>query len=134
MATPAVATAGRRQRSEEADALHGVVMAVTGASGGMIAAFEALGGNLPIILLPTMGLLTGLARREAALTAWSAVLIWAMVLSMAPGSAILAPALMGVTCLAFAVGPDRLVDWVHDEWVGRMGEEPVDVGWIQEDA
>lgn len=134
MAIPAVATGARRQRSEEADALFGAVMALTAASGGMIAAFEALDGNLPVLLLPTIGLLAGLARREPTLSAWSAVLIWAMVLPMAPGVAILAPALMGVACLAFAIGPDRLLDWVHDEWIGRMGGEAAEVGWIEEES
>lgn len=133
MAVPLAATRARHQRSEEADALYGVVVALTAASGGMIAAFGALAGNLPIILLPTGALLVGLVRRLPPLTAWSGVLVWAMVLPMAPGVAILAPVMMGVACLAFAIGPDRLLDWVHDEWIGRMGDEPVEVGWIEED-
>jgi hypothetical protein len=134
MATPAVATTVRRQRSEEADALFGAVMALSAVSGGMIAAFEALDGNFPVLLLPTIGLLGGLAGRRPALSAWSAAVIWAMVLPMAPGVAIVAPALMGAACLAFAVGPDRLLDWVHDEWIGRMGDEPAEVGWIEEES
>jgi hypothetical protein len=133
MATPAVATGARRQRTEEANALHGVVMALSATCGGMIAGFEALDRSVPFILLPTAGLLVGLARRSPPLTAWSALLVWALVLPMAPGVAILAPMLMGVVCLAFAIGPDRLIDWVHDEWIGRMGDEPVEVGWIEED-
>jgi hypothetical protein len=133
MAIPAAATGVRRQRSDEADALYGVVMALTAASGAMIAGFEALDAAFPIILLPTLGLLVGLARHALPLTAWSAVLVWALVLPMAPGVAILAPLLMGVLSLAFAIGPDRLLDWVHDEWIGRVGDERVELGWIEED-
>ncbi len=132
MATPAVATTVR-QRSEEVDALYGVVVALTAASGGMIAVFDAVDGRLSLIVLPTVAVVAGLARHSVPLTAWSGVALWLMVLPMAPGMAILAPALMVIGCLAFAVGPDRLLDWVHDEWVGRMGDEPVEVGWIEED-
>lgn len=134
MAIPAVATIARRQRSEEADALFGAVMALTAACGGMLTAFEALDAKLPVILLPTIGLMVGLARRAPTHAAWSGLAIWALVLPMAPGIAILAPALMAVACLALAIGPDRLLDWVHDEWIGRMGDEPVEVGWIEEDG
>jgi hypothetical protein len=133
MAIPAAATGARHQRSEEADALYGVVVAITAASGGMIGGFDALDGELPIIALPTAVLLVGMARRSPSLTAWSGVAVWALVLPLAPGMAILAPIFMGVACLAFAIGPDRLLDWVHDEWVGRMGDEPVGVGWIEDE-
>jgi hypothetical protein len=133
MAIPAAATEARPRRSEEADALYGVVMALTAACGGMIAAFQALDGDVPIILLPTLGLLAGLLRCAPPLSAWSGVATWATVLPLAPGLAFLAPTLMGIVCLAFAIGPDRLIDWVHDEWIGRMGDEPVEVGWIEDE-
>lgn len=133
MAIPAAATGARHQRSEEADALYGVVVAVTAASGGMIAGFAALNGDLPIISLPTGVLLLGMARRSLPLTAWSGVAVWALVLPLAPGIAMLAPILMVLACLAFAIGPDRLLDWVRDEWIGRMGDEPVDVAWIEDE-
>ena len=134
MATPAVRTRVRPQRSEEADALYGVVMAVTAATGGMIAAFAAIGGEAPLILLPTIALVAFLARDASSEAAWSGLLVWTVVLPMAPGIAILAPALMGLVCLAFAIGPERLMDWLRDEWIGRMGDEPVEVGWIEEDG
>jgi hypothetical protein len=38
---------------------------------------------------------------------------------------------MTVLCLALALGPDRIVDWLRDEWTGREDrDEPV--GWIEE--
>jgi len=134
MATPEAATGVRPERSEEANALYGVVMALTAASGGMIAAFAAIGGDTPLILLPTIALVVCLSRRAPSEAAWSGLLVWAMVLLMAPGIAMLAPALMGMACLAFAVGPDRLLDWFRDEWIGRVGDEPVEVGWIEDDG
>ncbi len=133
MAIPAAATRARQQRSEEADALYGVVVAITAASGGMIAGFAALDGELPIIAAPTAALLVGMARRFLPLSAWSGLAVWALVLPLAPGMAMLAPIMMGLACLAFAIGPDRLLDWVHHEWIGRMGDEPVDVGWIEDE-
>jgi hypothetical protein len=133
MAVPVAATGARHQRSEEADALYGVVVALTVSSGAMVAVFAMLEGDVPITALPTVALLVGMARRSLPLTAWSGVVVWALVLPMAPGMAILAPVLMVVACLAFAIGPDRLLDWVHDEWIGRMGDEPVEVGWIEDE-
>ena len=133
MATPGVASRTLHPRSEEADALYGVVMAVSAASGGMIAAFAAVQGELAVILLPTLALLAALVRHADVVAAWSGLLVWTVVLVMAPGLAILAPMLMVVICLAFAIGPGRLLDWARDEWIGRMGDEPVQVGWIEDD-
>ncbi|MDQ2674371.1 MAG: hypothetical protein M3Y40_06920 [Chloroflexota bacterium] len=133
MAIPAAATGARHQRSEEADALYGVVVALTAASGGMIAVFAVLDGDVSITAVPTAAVLVGMARRSLPLTAWSGVGVWALITPMAPGMALLAPVLMGVACLAFAIGPGRLLDWVHDEWIGRMGDEPIDVGWIEDE-
>ena len=134
MATPGAVSRAVQPRGDEADALYGVVMAVSAASGGMIAAFAAVQGELAIILLPTLALLAALVRHADVVAAWSGLLVWAVVLVMAPGLAILAPMVMVVLCLAFAIGPDRMLNWIRDEWTGRMGDEPVEVGWIEDDV
>ena len=133
MAKPMTATRSRPRRSEESDAVYGVVMAVTAASGGMIAVFDAVEGTLPLTAVPTIVLLAALAQRSTVVSAWSGVVVWVLVLGMASGLAILAPILMASLCLAFAVGPDRLLDWVRDEWIGREGDDSAEVGWIEED-
>ena len=134
MATSNLASSAARSRSEEADALYGVVMAVSAASGGMIATFAAVQGELAIILPPTLGLVAALLRHAHLVAAWSGVLVWAVILLMAPGIAIVAPMLMVLLCLTFAIGPDRMLTWIRDEWTGRMGDEPVEVGWIEDVA
>ncbi len=121
MALPAVAA--RTARSEEADAVYGVVMAVTAASGAMIAMFDVVNGRLPMTAAPTLILLAALAFRAVPLAAWAGVVTWAVIAPLGDGIAVFAPATMAVACLAFAIGPDRLLDWVHDEWIGRMGDE-----------
>ena len=133
MANPVTATRARPRRSEESDAVYGVVMAVTAASGGMIAIFDAVAGALPLIAAPTIVLLAALVQRSTVVSAWSGVAVWVLVLGKASGLAVLAPILMAGLCLAFAVGPDRLLDWVRDEWIGREDDSPTGVGWIEED-
>ena len=133
MAKPMTATRPRPRRSEESDAVYGVVMAVTAASGGMIAVFDAVEGTLPLTAAPTIVLLAALAQRSTVVSAWSGVVVWVLVLGMASGLAILAPILMASLCLAFAVGPDRLLDWVRDEWIGHEENDSDEVGWIEED-
>lgn len=134
MATSMATTRGRAQRSEEADALNRVVMAITAASGAMIATFAVAQGDVPLTAAPTLVLLIALLRRTPAVAAWSALVLWALVLPMAHGIGILAPAAMAVVCLAFAIGPERLLDWVRDEWIGREDDAVTHpAGWIEDD-
>jgi hypothetical protein len=134
MASQLAATGARPYRSEEGDALYRVVMAVTAASGGMIATFAVAQGGVPLSAAPTLVLLIALLRRSPRVAAWSGVALWALVLPMASGIGILAPAAMAVVCLAFAIGPDRLLDWVRDEWTGREDDAvALPAGWIEDD-
>ena len=134
MATTTVAERIGRHHSEEGDAVYGVVMAVSAASGGMIAMFAAVHGNLPLTAAPTIVLLVALARRTVPVAAWAGLATWALIIPMADGIAILAPATMGLLCLAFAVGPDRLLEWVQRDWTGREEDDAtLAVGWIEDD-
>ena len=126
--------ARRASGSEEADAVYGVVMAISAASGAMIALFDAANGRLPLTAIPTTVLLFALARRSVPLAAWAGVATWAIIAPLGEGVALLAPAFMAVACLAFAVGPGRLLDWVRDEWVGREEDDvTLAPGWIEDD-
>jgi hypothetical protein len=133
MAKPMTATHPGARRSEESDAVYGVVMAVTATSGAMIAVFDVVEGTLPLIAAPTIVLLAALAQRSTVVSAWAGVAVWVLVLGKASGLAVLAPILMAGLCLAFAVGPDRLLDWIRDEWIGREEDPRAEVGWIEED-
>jgi hypothetical protein len=132
MAHPAMAR--RASGSEEADAVYGVVMAITAASGAMIAMFDLVNGRLPITAAPTLVLMAALALRAVPLTAWAGLATWAVIAPLAEGIAVLAPATMAVACLAFAVGPDRLLDWIHGDWIGRADDSTTrPAGWIEDD-
>ena len=134
MANPMAAAPARPQRSDEADAAYGAVMAVTAAAGGMLAAFDAVEGTLPFTAAPTIVLLAAMARRSTPAAAWSGFVVWVLFLGMASGLAVLAPILMAALCLGFAVGPDKLLDWIRDEWAGRQADAPLgEIGWIEDE-
>ena len=79
-------------------------------------------------------LLAALALRAMPLAAWAGVVTLAVIAPLGAGIAVLAPATMAVACLAFAVGPDRLLDWVRHEWVGREEDDAtLAAGWIEDD-
>jgi hypothetical protein len=133
MATPMAASRARAARSEEGDALFGVVMAISAASGAMIAAFAVADGGLPVIAAPTIVLVAALVDGAQRAASWAGVVLWLVVLPTGNGIGILAPAAMAILCLAFAIGPERLLDWVRDEWMGREEGVATEVGWIEED-
>jgi hypothetical protein len=121
-------------RSEESAAAYGAVMALSAASGGMVSLIEVTHGSLALVAVPTLVLLGMLAARSATNAAYAAAALWILIVPMAQGVAILAPLMMVILCLAFAVGPERLTDWVHDEWTGRESTDPPDeAAWIEDD-
>ena len=134
MTTPVATIRARPGGSEEGDAVYRAVMAVTAASGAMIAAFAVPLGDIPLTAVPTLVVLVAMGRHLPAVAAWAGVALWVLVLPMAQGIGVVAPATMGVVCLAFAIGPDRLLDWVRDEWIGREDEAvTLPAGWIEDD-
>ena len=134
MATPVAATRIGRDGSEERAALFGVLVAVSAATGGMWTAIEAVHGTVPLAVVPTVALVVALAVRARRASAWSASGVWLTLLPMADGIAALAPLLMIWLCVAMAIGPDRVLDWIRDEWSGREPiAEDVATGWIEDD-
>ena len=133
MGMPMVVDRTRAQRGEEGDALFSAVVAVTAATGGMIALFDGVSGELAFTAIPTIVLLAAFVTRLGHLVAWAGIVTWALVLPMASGPAILAPASMIVVWVAFAVGPGRLLDWIHDDWIGGGRDPALDGGWIDDD-
>ena len=134
MATPMATTRPRSSGSEEGDAVYRAVMAVTAVSGAMIGLFALPVGDLPLTIVPAAVLLVAMSRGIPVVAAWAGVALWLLVMPMARGIGILAPATMTVVCLAFAIGPDRLLEWVRDEWIGREGDAvTLPTGWIEDD-
>ena len=118
-------------RSEEGEAAERVVIFVTAAVGAMVTVFESVVAMPLLVALATLALAATMALRARKLAPWAAMAVWATLLLRTEGWAILPPLLMIVLCLALAVGPDRLLDWVGEEWVGRRKrQEPG--GWIED--
>lgn len=122
--------------SEEAVAAARVVLGLTIGVGLMTAAMgAATEGPIVVIALPTLVLLAAVARGMVPLAGWAGVAVWAVLLAPAHDEALLAPLAMIVLCLAIAIGPERMLSWVHRDVVGHAD---ADVrrpdGWIEEDG
>jgi hypothetical protein len=133
MARPAAAAGAESRGTEEGDAIYRVALALTIASGGMVAAFQLVEEMPPLTAVPALLALVGVVGRAPIIAAWAATATWVLLIPMAPGVGIAAPMAMGVLCLAFAVGPDRMARWVRTDWSGRDREDPdAAAGWIEE--
>lgn len=131
---------GRLRRSspmgEEERAASSVVLAVTATVGVMLVLLSAVQGSLAPIAFPTAALLVGMAHRNPVASAWCALVAWLTLLPIAAGSAVVAPLLMVVICLALAIGPDRLLAWAETHMrlgLPRAGSDPATAGWIEDD-
>lgn len=133
MGTPLTLARGRRSATEEGAAVVRVVMAVTAATGAMLGMLQVADDTPPIILVPSVLLLAALVRGAEPAAAWFATAVWAVMLPLADGIAIFAPILMVAICGAIAIGPDRAVAWIRDDWAGHEAEPPAPAGWIEED-
>jgi hypothetical protein len=119
-------------RSEEGEAAQSVVLVLSLVVGAMLTLFESV-REVPLLVAgSTLGLAVALAMRADRLAPWLATALWAAILIRTEGLGLVAPIMMIVLCLALAIGPDRLLDWVRDQWNGRqVGEPPA--GWIEDD-
>lgn len=133
MGTPLTLVRRGRTGSDEGAAAVRVVMAVTAASGAMLGLLQVVDETPPVVLAPALLLLVALALGNMPVAAWAAGAVWAVMLPLAAGIAILAPILMLVICLAIAVGPDRAIAWIRDDWSGRDAVSAATSGWIEED-
>jgi hypothetical protein len=113
-----------------------VVLAVTAAVGAMLVLLGAVNGVWSPIVVPTAALLVCIARRAPVAGAWCALAAWVTLLPLASGIGPVAPLLMIVTCLALAIGPDRVTTWAETHI--RLGPaaaetDPASAGWIEDD-
>jgi hypothetical protein len=122
-----------RTTSDEGAAVVRVVMAVTAASAAMLGLLQVVDETPPVVLAPALLLLVTLARGNRPVDAWAAGAVWAVMLPLAAGIAILAPILMLAICVAIAVGPERIIEWIRGDWSGRASTPPARTGWIEED-
>jgi hypothetical protein len=129
-------------RAEEWAAARGVLVAVTAATGGMLAAFAFVGGGPPLALGPA--LLVAIGGRIGlpdAIRGAAGASIWLLVAPHAHAEALVAPLSMAAAWAAVAVGPERLAAWIRAEWTGREaspgsppdGGSPEPIAWIEDD-
>ena len=115
-----------------------VVLALTATVGCMVTVLDLVQGQLPLVALPTVGLLVSVARHEIVAGSWWSMAAWAALLPLALNMGIVAPLLMMVVCLGLAIGPDRVTEWAIERMKvtpppAERGPEPEAIGWIEED-
>jgi hypothetical protein len=121
----------RPARSEEGEAAERVVVFVSVVVGAMLTLFESVTAFPLLVAFATLALAVALVLRATGLAPWAALALWATILMRTDGWALVPPLMMIVLCLALAMGPDRLLDWVRDEWNGRDVSDPPS-GWIED--
>ncbi len=112
------------------------MLGLTVGVGAMAAAIGAATEQpIAVIAAPTLVLLVTILRGRVPLAGWAGVAVWATLLPSAHDEALVAPLAMIVLCLAIAIGPERLLSWVHRDAVGRTGPGARGPqGWIEEDG
>jgi len=120
--------------SEEVEAAERAVLgltAVVGLQAGLISA--VVGEPLALIGVPAIALVVLLAGGSMPRAAYAGAVVWAMLLPHAMEEALIVPVAMAVACLAIAIGPDRLMAWVRDDFSGPTDRGDAAPGWIEED-
>jgi hypothetical protein len=119
-------------RSEEGEAAERAVILVTLAVGAMLTILDAT-HELPLLVAAaTLALVLAMGLRADRIVPWAAAAVWASILPRTEGWGTVAPLMMIALCLALAIGPGQVLDWLRDEWSGRASAEPA-AGWIEED-
>jgi hypothetical protein len=129
--------------SEEWAAAHGLLVAVTAATGGMLSAFAVVAGEPPLAAVPALLVAVGgRVHLRDSVRGGAGAGIWFLVAPHAHAEALVAPLLMAVAWITVAIGPERLWSWIRAEWAGRDVPPPhVDAGaadaaavaWIEDD-
>ena len=122
-----------RERSEEASAAVGVVLAVSISCAVMTAITQLFADELPVVAAPGAVLAVAMLVRHEILALWAAAAVWAVIVPLAPGIGVLAPMLMAGSSASLAIGPDRVVDWAARDWTSHRPDEVEQAGWIEDD-
>ena len=91
------------------------------------------GEPLAVIALPGLLIVALLARGSTVPAAYIGAAAWTLLLPHAPGVALAVPLALSVGCLAIAIGPERLLDWVGEDFGGRARPGEASTGWFEDD-
>ena len=92
-----------------------------------------VGDPLAIIIVPAFVVLALLARGSIVPAAYVGGAAWTLLLPHAAGVAVIVPLGLAVGCLAIAIGPGRMLDWVREDWGGRESPDDASRGWFEEE-
>ena len=95
--------------------------------------FAVAGELLAVIALPAIVVVVLLVRGAVVPAAYLAAAAWILLLPQAAGLALIVPLAMSVGCLAIAIGPARLMDWVGEDFGGRARPADAPRGWFEDD-
>ena len=124
----------RAQAGEDVQAAERAVLGLTAAvclQAGVMSA--VVGDPLAVIALPALVVVVLLVRGSIVQAAYVGAVAWTLLLPHAAGVALIVPLAMSVGCLAIAIGPGRLMDWVGEDFGGRAPPGDAPRGWIEDD-
>ena len=93
----------------------------------------AAGDPLAVLAVPAIVMLVLLARRAFVPTAYVGSAAWTLLLPHAAGMAVVVPLGLSVGCLAIAIGPGRLLDWVGEDFGVRASPGDASRGWFEDE-
>ena len=124
----------RAQSGEHVQAAERAVLGLTAAVCLQAGVLSAVAGDpLAVIAVPAVAVVVLLIRGSIVRAAYVAALAWTLFLPHAAGEALIVPLAMSVGCLAIAIGPGRLMDWVGEDFGGRPPPGDAPRGWIEDD-
>ena len=122
------------QHGEDVQVVERLVLGLTAVVCLQTGAMSAMAGEpLAVIALPGLLVVALLARGSIVPAAYVGAAAWTLLLPHAAGMALIVPLALSVGCLAIAIGPERLIDWVGEDFGGRPRPGDAASGWFEDD-
>ena len=124
----------RAQPGEDMQVVERGLLGLTAAVCLQAGVMSAVSGDpLAVIAVPAIVVLVLLVRGSIVPAAYVGAAAWALLLPHAAGEALIVPLALSVCCLAVAIGPGRLMDWVGEDFGGRARPGDAAHGWFEDD-
>ena len=129
-----MAQRAQAQPSEDVQVVERGVLGLTAAVCLQAGVMSAVAGEpLAVVALPAIAVVVLLARGAIVPAAYVGAVAWTLLLPHAAGVALIVPLALSVGCLAIAIGPGRLMDWVGEDFGGRARPGDAARGWFEDD-